>query len=87
MPYQEITVPGPQGQPPFKGEVIPVNAFQEAQASYLLADGTTLTMRTVLTQVVRVKGHFDPEGNPVYLVKSQNIVNAAAPEGLKKKDD
>ncbi len=86
MPYHEITVPGPQGQPPMKGEVIPVNAFQESQASYLLADGTTLTMRTVVTQVVRLRGRYDPEGNPVYVVKSQNIVNATAPEDLRRKN-
>lgn len=68
-------------------EVIPVNAQQETAATYLLADGTTLSMRTVVVQVYRVPGQFDAEGNPAYVVKSQNIVTAQSPDSLRKPEN
>jgi hypothetical protein len=83
MSFQKTQVQGPNG--PVDGEIIPVNAFNEAQATYLLADGTTLTMRTIVMQVIRLPGHFDAEGNPAYFVKTNNVVIASSPDHLRKK--
>ena len=58
---------------------------------YIAEDGTRLRMKVVVTKLVRIEGHFDEEGNPVYLVKSGNMVVASAPEHLRdpkgKKDN
>jgi len=41
---------------------------------YQLTDGTVIKMKTVVTDVVKIEGEVDPEGNPVYQVRSTNIV-------------
>jgi hypothetical protein len=52
----------------------------------LLDDGTTLRMKTVITDVLRIEEPpmADAEGNPVYVVKSANIVRANSPATLKR---
>lgn len=50
---------------------------------YKLEDGTTLKMKTVMTEVVRIDGEYDPSGEPIYTVKSSNILNADIPQKLK----
>lgn len=52
---------------------------------YLLDDGTVIRLKTVVTEIVRVDGEHDTEGNPVYIVKSQNVMAVSPPEELKKK--
>jgi len=51
-----------------------------------LADGTTLRLTTIVTKAVRVDGQYDPDGNPIYHVNHQTIVNVSnAPDNLKAK--
>jgi hypothetical protein len=50
----------------------------------LLDDRSTLKFKTVVTEVYRVEGQYDAEGNPVYFVKSVNVLSVNAPEELKK---
>lgn len=49
-----------------------------------LADGTTLKTKMVALEVVRLDNQWDADGNPVYHLKSQNIVVADTPLHLKK---
>lgn len=63
-----------------------VNSSSEHWNEYLLEDGTVIKMKLVVTDVVRVDDEFDGEGNPVYVVKSTNVVSVSAPEELKRKD-
>lgn len=51
---------------------------------YLIDDGSVIRLKLVVTEVVRVDGQFDPEGNPVYLVKSANVSAISAPEELRR---
>ena len=69
------------------GVVVPVNTSHEHQASYILADHTALSMRTVVIQVIRLIDEYTHDGDPIYLVKSQNIVSTSSPESLRKKPD
>ena len=41
---------------------------------YQLSDGTVIRMKTVVTDVLRLPGEVDPEGNPVYQVRSTNVL-------------
>jgi hypothetical protein len=52
---------------------------------YLLSDGTVIKVKLVATEVFRVDGRYDREGNPLYVVKSANVMVANAPESLRKK--
>lgn len=60
-------------------------SIKEDWNEYDLEDGTTIKMKAVVSDIVRVDGQFDPEGNPVYLVKSGNMVVIDCPDNLKKK--
>lgn len=46
---------------------------QEAWNVYKLSDGTTLKIRLVLQGVKRLK-KWKPDGDPIYLISSTNIV-------------
>lgn len=59
-------------------------AVREDWNEYDLEDGTTVRMKTVVSEVVRVPEQFDNEGNPVYVVKSTNLLVVKAPDNLKK---
>lgn len=61
--------------------------FDEEQESwnvYKLSDGTTLKIRLVLQEVKRLN-KWKPDGSPVYLIASTNIVRAVnIPTELKR---
>jgi len=68
-------------------DAIPVEVSQESAPwnTYLLEDQSVIKLKVVLTKAVRVEDEYDPEGNPVYLVQSTNIVKVESPDSLKKK--
>jgi len=66
------------------GTVVSVQQTQEYWNQYLLEDGSVIKMKLVATDIVRVDGQYDKEGNPVYIVKSTNIVSVQAPENLRR---
>lgn len=50
-----------------------------------LADGARLRLRVDVLEVGRAQGTWDPEGNPMYHVKSVNIMTIEdCPENLKR---
>ena len=69
------------------GQLIPVTNTQENWNQYILDDGSVVKSKTVVTEIYRIEDFFDPEGNPVYYVKSTNILSVNAPEDLKKKPE
>ena len=51
-----------------------------------LDDGTVLRVKIVTTEVTRIDDRWDEEGNPMYAIKSHNVVTVSeAPENLKRK--
>ncbi len=53
--------------------------------SYVLHDGTTLKIKAVLAEVLRVDGQYAPNGDPLYTVNASLVVSSNAPENLKRK--
>jgi len=51
---------------------------------YTLEDGSNIRMKAVVSEIVRLDGEYDSEGNPVYLVKSTNVLVIKAPDNLKR---
>ncbi len=51
---------------------------------YLVDDGTVIRFKAVVTDVVRLEGVYDGEGQPVYFVNSQNVLRVSAPEELRQ---
>jgi len=62
-----------------------INQSSEYWNQYLLDDGSIIKIKLVATNALRVEGKFDDEGNPVYLVKSTNIMSIKSPDNLKRK--
>ncbi len=54
---------------------------------YLLDDGTLVRIKLVATEILRVDGHYDAEGNPLYILNSTNVMTAIAPEDFKGKEE
>jgi len=68
-----------------EGEVVRPSKVEEPWNVYELADGTTLRIKVVVSEIIRLNGEFTPDGDPVYLVKSSNIVSTEAPDKLRRR--
>ncbi len=53
--------------------------------TYVLHDGTTLKLKAVLADVLRVDGEYAPNGDPLYTVNASIVVSTSAPENMRKK--
>ncbi len=68
--------------------VMPFQASSENFNEYLVDDGTVIQIKLVVAEILRVDGAYDPQGNPLYLLNSTNVVSVSAPDELMKpKDD
>ena len=52
---------------------------------YQLMDGTVIKMKLVVSQIFRVDGVYDTDGNPTYQIKSTNLPVVKPPDALKRK--
>jgi len=70
-----------------EGEDLDFEEQVEGWNVYKLSDGTTLKIKTVLVAVKRLK-RYNPDGTPIYIIQTQNIVRAVnVPEHLKAKQN
>lgn len=75
----------PFGDKLVDAELIDVEKSDERWSVYQLDDGTELRFKAVVMEVWRVIGQYDELGNPLYVVRSQNLANPSVPESLRKK--
>ena len=75
--------PPPSG-PLVDGSEVPVTETTERWTDVLLEDGTKLRLKPTVLSVIRVDGQFDPDGNPMYMLKSSQVMVADAPPHLRK---
>lgn len=66
------------------GENIEFEASSEPFSQYRLADGTTVKVKVVMVDAVRLDGYND-QGDPLYQFQFQQIIGVVAPQELKKK--
>jgi hypothetical protein len=78
-----VKIVSPVSQRQVEAEQVDFEARAEPWAAYELSDGTVLKVRTILTNVMRIEGEYDQSGNPVYVVSSQNVIQANAPKKLR----
>lgn len=68
-----------------KAEDIDILEDKEFWNVYKLGDGTTLKVKLVLQGVKRL-GKWSPDGNPIYVINSTNVVRAIGiPKELRAK--
>ena len=85
VPPNKRKIPGQDGQ---LHDAVPVgfqNPSGEYWNEYVLDDGTLVRLKPVVAEVLRIEGKYDPEGNPLYAVKTQNVVVIDAPEKIRKR--
>ena len=84
MPERRTQVRDAQGNL-VEGVVVSVTESTERFSDVTLADGTILKTKLSSLEAIRVSDQWDDDGNPVYILKSQNVVAVSeSPEELKK---
>ena len=51
---------------------------------YLADDGSVIRVKLVLQEVLRLVDQYDEQGDPLYLVKSTNVMHVSASENLRR---
>lgn len=51
---------------------------------YLLDDGTTVRIKLIVGGVYRVPDQYDAEGNPMYVVNTNQVTRIDAPDHLRR---
>jgi len=72
-----------QGQQ-VEATVMPFQVGGEHWNEYLIDDGTVARIKLVVTEVLRVDGVYDPQGNPLYLINMTNVTSISAPDELRR---
>jgi hypothetical protein len=67
-----------------EGVEMDFKTIKEEWNEYQLNDGSIIRMKLVVTNIVRVPDQYDNVGNPIYVVRSSNVLTVSAPEKLKK---
>jgi hypothetical protein len=68
----------------FRGETVEYEGVAEPFSQYKLADGTTVKVKMVMIDAVRLDT-YDDQGNPVYQFQFQQIIGIVPPDSLKRK--
>lgn len=63
---------------------MPFQTGAEHWNEYIIHDGSVLKLKTVVTEILKLDGKFDAEGNPVYIIKSTNVVAVSASDRARK---
>jgi hypothetical protein len=66
------------------GENVEVETSTEPWAQYQLADGTTVKVKMVMLEAVRLDA-YNETNDPVYQFQFQQIIGVVAPDALKGK--
>ena len=70
------------------GEIVDADRVKVEQADdpwliYTLEDGAVLRIKLIVSAVFKVHDRWTPEGDPVYIARTQNVVAIDVPDELK----
>ena len=57
-----------------EGKAVEFLTRKEDFNEYQLTDGTILKIKMVATRIIRLEEEKAPDGKPIYLIQSQNVV-------------
>jgi hypothetical protein len=74
---------------PFEGKTVEgvdldFKALKEEWNEYQVNDGSIIRMKVVVTNIAKIIDRYDTDGNPIYVVKSSNVLTVSAPEKIRK---
>ena len=75
---------------PYKGREVDAievdfKTRKEDWNEYQLMDGSFVKIKLVVSEIFKVPGEYDNEGNPVYVVRSKNVTVVRSSDDLKRK--
>ncbi|MBI4462112.1 MAG: hypothetical protein HY653_04320 [Acidobacteria bacterium] len=73
------------GDRTIEAEDMEFNTGREDWNEYVVEDGYTVRIKLVVSSILKT-GERDPQGNPVYIVQSTNIVKVLPPEVVSRRD-
>lgn len=73
------------GDRTIEAEDMEFSTGREDWSEYQVEDGFTVRIKLVVSSILKT-GERDPQGNPVYIVQSTNIVKVLPPETYSKKE-
>jgi hypothetical protein len=56
---------------------VPIIKTDEQLNTYWLEDGSVIRVRSVATSIVRVEGHYLPDGSPIYIVMATPVTSVS----------
>lgn len=68
----------------FPATKVPIRTNEERWSEYMLDDGTVIRIKVVLTEASRIDNLYEPDGTPVYNVKTSPVIAVSAHEDLKR---
>ena len=83
MPERKVKVPFPTPTSPLRdGTDVPVKESIERWSEVTLEDGSVLRLKPSVLAAIRIDGEFDPEGNPMYVLRAGQLMSvvSAQPE-------
>jgi hypothetical protein len=72
------------GQPAVDVTEVGFRSTGEYWNEYLADDGSVIRMKLVVAELLRVDGEYDEQGNPAYVIRSQQVLNVSAPDELRR---
>lgn len=84
MPATRRKIPLGPGGPEKDAQLIEIQQSNEHWNQYLLGDGTVIKIKLVATEVWRVEDEWDYDGNPMYVIKSSNVVTVNPQDELRR---
>ena len=63
-------------------EIVEIISSSENPNNYLLGDGSSVTLKTVVLQILRVVDAVNEEGDPVYMIKSAILPHVVPKERI-----
>ncbi len=83
MPEKKASVQLPTGIA--EGFEIPITESTEKWSEIHLEDGSVLRIKPNVISAIRITGQYDQDGNPMYALKSSQVMAVvSAPEHLRK---
>jgi len=70
-----------------EAEVVGFRATGEHWNEYLLDDGTVFKIKLVVTEIARVRDHYDGKGDPIYAATHTQVTAIDAPESMRRPPD
>lgn len=63
---------------------VKIRQSSELWSEYRLENGSIVKVRPVVSDVFHIKGHFTPDGEPLYLIRGGMTVTTTSPPRLRK---